>query len=203
MAGLFGTMLLLSVAPGPSDFAVVARSMTSGFVHALIMVGGIIIADFLFILLAVFSLAALAETFDALFVLVKTVCGVYLIYLGVTSIRAKPVAAQQSAGHESSRFASFMTGLLITLGDPKAILFYMGLFPAFVDLPTISMADTLVIMLIATMIVGGVKTAYAYLADRARLFFQHKRASLILDRLAGGLLAGIGVLLLLQIKYPL
>ncbi|WP_437938126.1 LysE family transporter [Sorangium sp. So ce341] len=58
---LLGTMLVLAIVPGPSDIAVVARSVASGFTSALFMIVGIVAADLVFIVLAVYSLTAIAE----------------------------------------------------------------------------------------------------------------------------------------------
>lgn len=197
IAALFGTMLVLAIAPGPSDFAVVSRSIASGFTQGLIMIGGIVIADFIFIGLAVYSLAEVAESMSSLFVLVKYACGAYLIWLGVGSLKSQPKVEGVPRTREISGYSSFLGGLLITLGDPKAILFYMGLFPAFVDLSNISIPDTIVIMLTATMVVGGVKISYAYLADKAKLLFENSGIRQKVDRVAGGVLVCTGIFLLL------
>ena len=194
IAALFGTLFILAVAPGPSDFAVVARSIASGFKQSLFMVGGIVAADFLFILLAIYGLAEVAESMGRLFVFVKYACGAYLIWLGVSSLSLRPVASA-SEPRKVASYSSFLGGLLITLGDPKAILFYMGLFPAFVDLSTVSVADTVIIMLIVTVVVGGVKALYAYLADQAKLLFENARIRRTLDIAAGGVLVCTGLFL--------
>jgi threonine/homoserine/homoserine lactone efflux protein len=69
-----------------------------------------------------------------------------------------------------SLLGSFMTGLLITLGDQKAVLFYMGFLPAFLDLAKLTYIDISVLILVTLCAVGGVKIAYAYAADRASIF---------------------------------
>lgn len=194
IAALFGTLIILAVAPGPSDFAVVARSIASGFKQSLFMVGGIVAADFLFILLAIYGLAEVAESMGRLFVFVKYACGAYLIWLGASSLRLRAVVSVPETRRVSG-YSSFLGGLLITLGDPKAILFYMGLFPAFVDLSTVSIDDTLIIMLVVTMVVGGVKAFYAYLADKAKLLFENARIRRKLDIAAGGVLVSTGLFL--------
>ncbi|MDX1432689.1 MAG: LysE family translocator [Gammaproteobacteria bacterium] len=198
IAALFATMLVISVAPGPSDFAVVARSVAAGFAQALFMIAGIVVADFLFIVLAVYSLSEVAEWMGGMFVWVKYVCGAYLIWLGIGSMRAAPQGAAPAAGSAyASARSSFLGGLLITLGDPKAILFYMGLFPAFVDLADLALSDTVVIMIIATAVICGVKGTYAWLADRAKRLFEQDGVRRKLDIAAGCVLAGTGVFLLL------
>ncbi|MDX1512130.1 MAG: LysE family translocator [Gammaproteobacteria bacterium] len=198
IAALFGTMLILSAAPGPSDFAVVARSISAGFIQAIIMVSGIVVADFLFIALAVLSLAEVAESMGNLFLLVKYACGIYLVWLGVGSIRRRPKTEEVPEMGEASGYSSFLGGFMITLGDPKAIFFYLGLFPAFVDLPNITVADTILIMIIATVVIGGVKITYAWLADRAKLMFENPATRKKMDMTAGIVLIGVGVFLILN-----
>jgi len=90
------------------------------------------------------------------------------------------------------------SGFLITFGNPQAILFYMGLLPAFVDIATVVWADALIVMAAATVTIAIVKLSYAYLADRARALFENSRARMIINRLGGGVLAGTGVFLLLR-----
>lgn len=195
IALLFGTMLVLTIVPGPSDFAVVARAAGSGFRHGLLMIGGIIAADFLFILLAVYSLSMVAERWGGLFAVVQYLCAAYLVWLGFGMLRTTPGSADAPETDGFSGLSSFVSGLLITLGDPKAILFYMGLLPAFVELSSISLADTLTIMVTATIAIASVKTVYAYLADRARRFFENSAAQRTLDIAAGVVLMGTGVFL--------
>jgi threonine/homoserine/homoserine lactone efflux protein len=90
--------------------------------------------------------------------------------------------------------SSFTSGLLLTLGDQKAILFYLGFFPAFVDLDTVTLADVLLICLITLVTVGGVKLLYAWLVSRAgRALAQTSRARQ-LTRLLNALAALILVL---------
>lgn len=62
-----------------------------------------------------------------------------------------------------------MAGLLLTLSDQKAILFYLVFFPAFVDLSKITLIDAAIIVVIATVSVGGAKLGYAFVADKAKL----------------------------------
>ncbi|NEP16625.1 MAG: LysE family translocator [Leptolyngbya sp. SIO4C1] len=198
ITALFGTMLILAIAPGPSDFAVVARSIAAGFTQALIMVSGIIAADFLFILLAVYSLTEVADSFGSLFIVVKYLCSAYLIWLGIGSLRSQPAPVDIPEAQRTSGYSSFLGGLLITLGDPKAILFYMGLFPAFIDLSSIAITDVALIMLIAAATVGGVKASYAYLARRAKLVFGNPRLRRKLDITASSVLIGTGLFLILR-----
>ena len=197
IAALFGAMILLAMLPSPSVFAVVARSITSGFTHGLVTVMGIVVGDFVFILLAIYGLSAMAEMMDSLFILVKYLGGVYLIWLGIKLSRAKVNTIEIEGVRELSWLSNFLCGLFITLSDPKAIFFYLSFFPAFLDLSDVSIVETSTILVIAAMAVGGGKLFYAYMADKARLFFKSPRAKKIMNIMAGIVMIGTGIFLVL------
>ncbi len=195
-AALFAVMVVLAFVPGLTEIAVVARSVSSGVRHGLIMICGIVIADFLFILFAVAGLAVVAEALGPLFVLVNYAAGAYLIVLGVGQLRMPPSAVGAAEPADFSRIASLSSGLFLTLGDPKAILGYMSLLPAFVDLSRVSVFDVATIMLLATVAVAGAKTCYVLLAERSLAWVESPRAKIRLNILAGGALASTGVSLI-------
>lgn len=199
IAALLITMFVLSIAPGPSDFAVVARSMTAGFRQAGVMVAGIVAADFVFIVAAIYSMSEVAESMSGVFTAVKYACGAYLIWLGIGTLRARSDAANvRPEEAQRAGYSSFLGGFLITLGDPKAIVFYMGLFPAYVDLAKITLVETAIIMLIATAVICGVKLTYAWLADRAKQMFESQRFRRGMNIAAGVVLLATGMWLIVK-----
>jgi threonine/homoserine/homoserine lactone efflux protein len=170
IAALFSVMLVLALVPGVSVLTVSARTLAYGFIHGAFTTAGIVAGDILFILIAIFGLSLLADAMGDMFMLVKLLGGVYLAWLAFTLWKTTP-ATDASARHAgTSLYSSFMAGLLITLADQKAILFYLGLFPAFMDLSTIGVRETGIIIVTASLAVGSAKLAYAGLANGARLF---------------------------------
>ncbi len=193
---LFGAMVVLALVPSISVLAVTTRSAASGFVHGVSTTAGIVVGDIFFIILAIFGLSVLADTLGSLFVLVNYLGGTYLIWLGITLWRSRPEAVEEGGVTESSLWSSFLAGLFITLGDQKAILFYLVFFPAFVDLSALSYLDAGLIILIAIIAVGGVKLAYAFMADRARLLFKRSDAIKRINIAAGTIMIAVGMFLL-------
>ena len=194
-AALLATMLVLSAAPGPGDAAVVAESISAGLRRALQVVAGIIVADFVFILCAVYGLAAAAELLGPLFTIVRYACAAYLVRLGVLALRAPPRALASESSGATGMVSGFATGFAVTLGDPKAILFYASLLPAFADVTRFTLLDTIVVMAIAAVSVATVKITYAYLARRAGSLLESVGVSRKLDQVAGALLLATGVFL--------
>jgi len=195
IAALFGSMIVLAFIPSISVLVVSARSAACGFTHGVFTTIGIVVGDIIFILLAIYGLSVLAELMGSRFSLVKYLGGAYLIWLGIQLWISKPGTGEVENNIEPSLLSSFLAGLFITLGDQKAILFYLGFFPAFLDLSSVSLADTSIIILIATLAVGGAKLVYAYMADRASLLLSSSTATKIINIVAGTVMVGVGVLL--------
>lgn len=197
IASLFGAMLILAAIPSLSVFTVVARAISSGFVCGAMTATGIVLGDIIFIILAIYGLSAIADnTMNSLLLVIKYFGGIYLIWLGIGLIRAKSKLISMEKIKESSLLSGFISGLLITLSDQKAILFYVSFFPAFVDLKNITLVDTLTIIAIAIVAVGGVKLGYAYLADRARSLFQSSRIMKGINLVAAGVMIVVGIFLI-------
>ncbi len=162
---LFAVMLLLAAVPSTSVALVVVRSATAGVEHGLAAAAGIVAGDLIFVLLAVLGMTALAETMGSFFVIMKMLGGAWLIWLGLDLLkRRNPSAAAPQLTSRGSTGGSFAAGLLVTLGDVKAIFFYASLFPAFVDLGTLTGPQLRLILLLTVLTVGGVKMAYALAA---------------------------------------
>ncbi|WP_238178345.1 LysE family translocator [Calothrix sp. 336/3] len=195
MVALFTAMVILAAIPSISVLTVSTKSATSGFIHGVFTTIGIVVGDIFFIILAIWGLSFLAETIGNLFVLIKYLGGVYLIFLGISLCRSKLSDIELQKGAKSSLLSSFIAGLLITLGDQKATLFYLGFFPAFIDIHKISYLDTIIIIAITILSVGSVKLIYALMADRAKLLMNTKARQAI-NTVAGCVMIGIGIFLL-------
>lgn len=190
-------MTLLALVPSVSVLAVSARAASAGFRHGAYVTLGIIAGDTVFIVLAIFGLHLLAAALGETFVFIQYLGAAYLVWLAVRLWRSAAVTAAGPQAAQISAGSSFMTGLLITLGDQKAILFYLGFFPAFMDLQALSFVDALMVILIAAVAVGGVKLGYAYAASRVGVVIGAD-AGRVLSRMAAGVMLAAALLLLLR-----
>jgi len=125
-------MLILAASPGPGVFATVARALASGFRPALAVIGGIVLGDIIFLLFAAFGLSMVARALGNLFFIVKLCGGAYLIWLGIRIWLKDPEPISDTPDTDRrSRWGNFVSGLVITLSNPKVILFYCGFLPTF------------------------------------------------------------------------
>lgn len=189
---------MLAMIPSISVLAVSARAAAHGFTHGMLTALGIVAADIIFILVAVYGLVFIAEALGDHFTLVRYLGAAYLVWLGISMWRTEARTRKSGEVGESSPTSSFLAGFLLTFGDQKAILFYLGFFPAFIDLRQMTPLDTLLIIGVATLGVGGPKLLYAWLADRASLIFDNRRAVRIMNLFAAVVMIGVGAALLLK-----
>jgi len=196
--GMFSAMVALAIIPDSSAMVVATRSISSGFKHGVVVVLGIVVVDFIFILLAVLGLSAMAEKTDSLFYVIKYLGAAYLVCMGLLLWKKKTKIAEIESVEESSWKSSFLCGLLITLGDPKAILFYMSFLPAFIDLSRLTLADIGIIMAATIVALSCTKLVYAFMADKSRLLFKSIRAKKGINIGAGSVMIATGVFLLVQ-----
>jgi threonine/homoserine/homoserine lactone efflux protein len=191
-ATILVTMFVLSIVPGPSVFLVIVKSMTSNLSQGLITIGGIVFANIIFILLVVCGVGALLASMDGLYAIIKFAGSAYLFWLGIKLLRTKVKKAEIEQVAESSWHANFTAGFIVTISAPRAILFYVSLLPNVIDLTKARVPDVLLLMLIATVAVGGAKLPYALLAYRSSLLLQEEKPKRVMNLLAGVVMILIG-----------
>ncbi len=196
MLAFAGAMFLLAITPGPGVFATISRGMASGFLNAAYVVLGIVIGDIIFLLLAIFGLSAIAHILGDFFVIVKYLGGLYLLFLAYKILTAKELKTDLKAIEELSWKKNFMTGLLITLSNPKVILFYLGFLPTFVNLNSLTIIDVLIVCIIVTIVLGTVMLVYAYSASGAKKLFKSESAKRKMNLTAGSVMIGAGTYLI-------
>lgn len=195
---LFAAMAVLAALPSTSVLVVTAHASAHGFRHGAAVAAGVVAGDLVYILVAMVGLQLLVATMSGVSDALRYLGALYLFWFAWRLWRTPPPPQRGDTGAASSRsglHASFVTGLLITLGDQKAILFYLGFLPAFVDLANLRASDVALVALVAVVAVGGVKLVYAGLADRARTFLGPD-AVRGLHRVAALVVAGVAVYLL-------
>lgn len=202
---LFLVLVGLAAMPSASVALVVARAATGGMRHGLAVAAGIVAGDLLLMALAVLGMAVLAAQLGTFFAVIRYAAALYLVWFGAGLIRSWRAGKNdaEGAGAPDRRgrgglASSFGAGLLLTLGDIKAIFFYASLLPTFVDLTALTGRDGVVLVIVTILAVGGVKSLYVFSADRlaARTRGFAKRGEL--KALAGAFFVAVGGYLLVK-----
>ncbi len=186
------TVIIFLAIPGPGNLALITSTSKGGIRGGLAATFGVIFGDQVLMWSAVAGVAALLTAYPDAFNAVQWFGAAYLAWLGVQMLLAKPGAAPvlNIKPHHFMRQA-----LMITLLNPKAILFYMAFFPLFVDpaqqrgLITYALMATTIAVLTFLYGLGAVLLTY-FLAERVRANPTISRA---LEKMAGLFLVGFGI----------
>lgn len=96
-------------------------------------------------------MTVLSAAQENLFFIIKFLGAAYLLWLGLSVLIAGLGDTPRVHVKKSTYVASFSAGLIVTLSNPKAILFYVSLFPAYINLQHIAMLDAAYLYVIATL----------------------------------------------------
>ncbi len=197
---LFGIMFVLAAIPSTSVALVVTRSATLGVGNGIAVAAGIVLGDLIFIMLAIFGLSVVAETMGNLFMVIKYLGALYLLWLGFSllSTQNKSTITVNKVGEKGSLVASFLAGFFLTLGDVKAIVFYVSLFPIFIDLSKLQVTEILVVLFVTVVGVGGVKIFYALSATKVVSIARALKFEHVTRKTAGGFMVGAGTYLIVK-----
>ncbi len=200
-------MIVLAVVPGPGIYVVISRTLTNGFGAGVVTTAGIVLGDFVFIFLVYFGFSALASEWADFFNTFILMGGIYLIILSYFMVqpvlkgKAEPVedfAIENIyvSAESKAMIANFLSGLFVTLSNPKAILFYASFLPAFLDFNDLGIFDLCTILFCAAFAVGAVMLSYAYLADRTTHYLLSDKTSNIIQLVSAFLMAIAGLVVL-------
>jgi len=188
-----GALGILFLTPGPVWVALLARAVSGGFHAAWPLALGVVVGDIIWPLLAIFGVSLLIELYADFMTLLRYGGAVILVWMGVRTVRnaSKPLV-EDGRLSASGVWAGFSAGLLVIIGNPKAILFYMGILPNFFDFDTISTPDIVMISLISGLVpfVGNVVLSLS--VDRIRSFLSSPDAVRRTNVISGSALVVVG-----------
>jgi len=183
-------MILL---PGPSVMLTVAHSLAFGAIRALATVSGAVLAIGVQLLVTLIGMSWLMLILADGFELLRWAGVAYLVFLGVQQWRA-PAVEPGADERAVSGNALFAQGFLVTIANPKSLIFLAAFFPQFVD-PAAPWLPQMVLLGVTFLVIGFVFTAvWGFAADRTRVWFGGRRLRLR-NRIAGSLMIGAGLAL--------
>lgn len=189
-------IFIFAITPGPGTFAIIARALVSGSLSCVMLCFGMAISDVIYLILACFGLATIAENYGTIFTVIRFAGAIYLLYLGWKMWNAEVrIELERDQPRDKGGWGKFIQGFLISASNPKVILFYIAFLPSFMDLTVLSLADIIVAagLTIVALVVGLMLVAV--FAGSARTLFRSERSMKRLNRTAGGIMASAGIYL--------
>ena len=193
MTAFAAGMILWAALPGPGLAIVVSRALGSGRKAGFAVITGLVLADILFLGVAFIGLLAIAAAMGPMFQIVKYAGGAYLIWRGYRLIAATDSAVAVKTERHGDLWQDVGLGLVATLGNPKAILFFGSLMPTLIDMTAVAVVDFLVLAGIVAGVSFLIYGACVLLADRTRHLLASKRAAGCLRKVTGSIFIGSGV----------
>jgi Putative threonine efflux protein len=188
---IYCTLYAICIAvPGPGVVAIVARALGSGFRSAIPAALGTVVGDLVWMTLSAFGLAAVAAAMGSYFLIVKYAGAAYLVYMGYKYWRAEVSDLPQIVPASSSQ--SFFSQLSVTLGNPKAMAFFLAILPTVVDLSRLSAIGYGQLVLATAVLIPSIMLAYAGAAAQVRSFLTSKKARKGINKTAAVVMLGAG-----------
>ncbi|RZI44378.1 leucine efflux protein LeuE [Herbaspirillum sp. HC18] len=189
---VIATMIFLML-PGPGTFCVLTCSAQRGLRGGFTSLLGLMLGDAALMFLAAIGVAALLQANPMLFKGLQYLGAAYLAYLGIRLLVAK--SEQGGAVVPFSNAADFRRGFLVTIINPKAIVFYMAFFPLFIDPTTHQGSLTFVAMgaviSSCTLFYGSLLVVAGNAA--AQCLARNRRIAAFASKMAGMFLIGFGI----------
>lgn len=191
-----GALLVLFMTPGPVWVALTARALSGGFHAAWPLALGVVVGDVLWPFLAILGVTWVISVFSGFVVVLKFGASVIFVVMGAFIIKhANRTIASDSRLTRPGTWAGFLAGLAVILGNPKAILFYMGVLPGFFDLSRVTAWDIAAICAISAAVPLAGNLMLGLFLGRVRAILSSPSARARLNFWAGILLILVGVII--------
>jgi len=165
------SLILLWIKPGPGQAAIVTRALNDGFFAGWCVALGIVTGSAIFFLVSVLGAVFIETYIAAIGVVFKIVGSLYLFYIGykgLKNINSGKWSGRHDTQTKKEIIKNYMTGLLITMANPFAIFFFIGIMPTLVPLGELGVKDIVVGTIIVTYVGLIVDTIIAALAWQVR-----------------------------------
>jgi threonine/homoserine/homoserine lactone efflux protein len=151
------------------------------------------IGEAIWLALAVFGLSVIAESFYWAFLTIKYLGLLYLAYLAYRMWTAPVEVREEELPQADSSLRLFLTGLAITLGNPKIMVLYLALLPTVIDLAHISLSGWAELTLTLFAVLAAIDLSYVLIAGKARRFIRSRRAMLLANKCSALAMGGAAV----------
>lgn len=185
----FATILL----PGPAVILTINNSIQRGLLKSFAGILGIALAILLVATLSATSLGFVLANSVMAFTVVKILGAAYLIYLGIKMWRTKAVTNTHTNIKKSSLLKCFIEGFLVSISNPKAIVFFMSIFPQFIDLSQNYKPQFILLAATFSALIVLVHSMYALFSSIAKSRLSSSSGNTLLNKISGSVFVAFGV----------
>ncbi len=188
---IFALALLVDAgSPGPTVAALISRVLAHGFKDVLPFLAAIWLGEALWLTLTVAGLAIVAQSFGTMFLILRYAGVIYLLWLAWNIWHAPVDAAARGPVGRRGPWGMFTAGLLVAIGNPKNMVFYLALLPTVIDLSRVGSLGWAELVVTMLVVLAAIDLSWSLAAVQARRLFANSRAMRAANRISASLMAG-------------
>lgn len=190
---------LFAISPGPGVVAVLAVSINRGVKSGIAMTAGEVTGDMIYLVLAMVSLASIAQSLSSVLLVIRVLGAIYLCWIGYKTFKSPPLVQGLADVSTRGLIRAFGTGFMISVTNPKVIVFYLSFLPLFIDMTSLDFFTGIQVMIVMYVSVFMGPLVIVILGHHARNFATNDVTGRILNQITGLLLMLVGAALILTI----
>lgn len=198
----FLSYLVVTLSPGPNVLLVVKNSLSENKTSTLITIFGNLFCQLLIVIMVAFGIGEILEQTPTLFILLKIIGGLYLIYLGIKSFKSsskiKLEENRRVIKSKKTFYFIFKESFLVSASNPKTIVFLSAFLPQFVSADSSLFIQFFIMFITLSSIVLIVHIFYAYLSHKIKKYFHCFNIKNILSKVVGITFISMGGVVLLS-----
>lgn len=191
------TVFVASIIPGPSMLLALSHGMTYGVKRTIASAMGNVTVTFVQASISIAGLGTILMASETVFQVVKWAGAVYMIYMGIgilrSSRRLMTLQDMSDIDETITLRKMYMQSVIVTAGNPKAIVFFSAIFPQFINPEVILISQFMMLMGICLLIAFGCFMIYALGGQTIILIFKKSTVDQYFKRLVGSVFVILGI----------
>ena len=190
---------IFAITPGPGIVAVLAVTINRGAANGAAMSVGEVTGDMIYLLAVMISVASFAQELAPVLLVVRVLGAIYLGWLGYQQFISPPLVVGNVVMSSRKLAASFATGFMISLTNPKVMVFYLSFLPLFIDMTMIDVMTGFQVFVVMFFSVLMGPLVVVVMGHNARQFATHDVYGRWINRFTGLALIAVALALVITI----
>ena len=191
---------IFAITPGPGIVAVLAVTINRGMTAGTAMSIGMVLGDMIYLLAVMVSIANFANHLGSLLMVIRILGAAYLAWLGYRQYISPPLVVGTTPLSSKNVIVSAATGFMISITNPKVMVFYLSFLPLFIDLNGLDVTTGMQVVMVMFISVLMGPMAVVWLAHHARAWACDDVTGRWINRLTGLALMAVAFALVVTIE---
>lgn len=188
-----GVAIATILLPGPAVMLTINNAIQRGLLKSIAGILGIALAILIVAFISATSLGIVLASSAVAFNIIKILGAAYLIYMGIKMLRSKVTNDLSIKKQEASYVRCFIEGFLVSISNPKAVIFFMSIFPQFINTSKEYVPQFILLATTFSLLVMVIHSIYALSASAVKSKLSSEKSKSVINKIGGGVFVGFGV----------